>query len=80
MLKIENIKGGYRPDQNILHSIDLEIKQGEELAVIGQNGAGKSTPAKAIVNTLPHKTGKIFLNNKDITKKSVQQIICTNLC
>lgn len=79
MLKIENIKGGYRPDQNILHGIDLEIKQGETLGVIGQNGAGKSTLAKAIVNTLPHKTGRVILNENDITKKPVQQIINSGL-
>jgi len=75
MLEIQNLKAGYRPDHNILHGIDLEIKQGEALAVIGQNGAGKSTLAKAIVNTLPYKTGKMFFNNNDITKKTVQQII-----
>lgn len=79
MLKIENIKGGYRPDQNILHGISLEIKQGETLAVIGQNGAGKSTLAKAIVNTLPHKTGKVYLDKNEITDKTVQQIINSGL-
>ncbi len=79
MLLLENIKGGYSQNHNILHGVELEIKQGKTLAVIGQNGAGKSTLAKAIVNTLPHKTGKIYFNNNEITAKTVQQIINSGL-
>jgi len=75
MLRLENIKGGYNKNHNILHGINLEIKKGETLAVIGQNGAGKSTLAKAIVNTLPYKSGTIFLNKSNITKSTTQQII-----
>lgn len=75
ILSVENINGGYRKDNNILNGISLELREGETLAVIGQNGAGKSTIVKAIINNLPFRSGKVYLNNTDITKKTTEQII-----
>lgn len=75
MLTIENLNCGYSKNNPVLKGINLSIEQGETLAVFGQNGAGKSTLTKAIVNTLPYKSGSVWFNSKDISKLSTKQII-----
>lgn len=75
MLKLVNIEGGYTQDNNILAGISLEITEGETLAVIGQNGSGKSSLLKAIINTIPFRKGEVWLNGENITRYNVQHII-----
>ncbi len=75
MLKLVNIEGGYTQGHNILAGISIEIPEGETLAVIGQNGSGKSSLAKAIINTLPYRKGEVWLNNLNITGYNVQKIM-----
>lgn len=70
MLKLENIQGGYIPGSLVLQGIDLEINAGEVLGIIGLNGCGKSTLGKAVMNMLPHRSGKIIFNGKDISSLS----------
>nr|MDT0659723.1 ABC transporter ATP-binding protein [Micromonospora sp. DSM 115978] len=50
-----------------ISSFDLDLVEGEVLAVIGANGAGKSTLLRAIAGTLPPSTGSISLRGQDIT-------------
>jgi len=49
MLTITNLKAGYS-GMEILHGIDLEVKPKEIVALIGPNGARKSTVLKSIFN------------------------------
>ena len=42
MLKIENVNAGYA-DVTVLWDINLELAEGKTLAIVGSNGAGKST-------------------------------------
>ena len=66
MIKLENISITFNagtPDENkALKNINLEIKQGDFITVIGSNGAGKSTLYNIVAGTLAPTTGKIFLN------------------
>lgn len=76
MLKLENIKGGYLNNSEVLNGIDLELFKGEKHAIIGQNGAGKSSIIKAILNILPIISGEIIFKNENLLKtKSVHQSI-----
>jgi branched-chain amino acid transport system ATP-binding protein len=75
MLRLVNIEGGYTQGNNILKGISFEIPAGETLAVIGQNGSGKSSLAKAIINTLPFRKGEVWLDGENITNYPVQKII-----
>lgn len=72
MLVIENLVGGYG-ETDILTGIDLNLSAGEILTVAGTNGAGKSTLAKAVVGLLPRMSGRILLNELDITRVPVEQ-------
>ena len=53
-----------------VRDIDIKVEEGETVALIGANGAGKSSMLNAIAGVLPH-TGKIYFNNADLTNKPV---------
>jgi ABC-type branched-subunit amino acid transport system ATPase component len=74
MLKVENLIAGYIKDSPVLKGLGFTLDQGETLAVIGQNGTGKSTLAKAILNMLLFRSGNIQFEGTEITNYSTQQI------
>lgn len=51
----------------ILDGIDIEVKQGQVVCLMGRNGVGKTTLIKAIMGTLRAKRGKVMYNGEDIT-------------
>lgn len=55
----------------VIKELDLEIKRGEFVAVLGHNGSGKSTLAKLINLILTPTSGKIWIDGKDITDPSL---------
>ena len=74
ILELENIKGGYTKNVDILRGVSLSIEKGEALGIIGLNGSGKSTLGKSILNMLPHQSGTIILNGEDISLLSTSEI------
>jgi branched-chain amino acid transport system ATP-binding protein len=67
LLEIENITLLYGRIQ-ALHGISLEVAEGEIVALIGANGAGKSTTMRAISGLRPIASGTIRFNGEDITR------------
>ncbi|MEW6426164.1 MAG: ABC transporter ATP-binding protein [Bacillota bacterium] len=67
MLKVENIDVFYG-DVQVLWDASFEVKEGEMLALLGANGAGKTTILNAISGLLRPRNGKIHFLRKDITK------------
>lgn len=65
MLKLININAN-----NILRDLNLEVNKGEFIIVVGENGTGKSTLFNIISGAIKPSSGKIYINNKDITKFS----------
>ena len=57
-LKLVNVSAGYGK-ADVIRGIDLEIAAGERVALVGSNGAGKSTVVKVINGLLPVRTGRI---------------------
>jgi len=51
----------------ILNGVDLNIEEGEKVAVLGRNGAGKTTLIRSIVGLIKTKSGKIIFKGEDIT-------------
>lgn len=72
-IKIENLHFSYTAGADILKEISLELTQ-ESTAIIGQNGAGKSTFAKLLKGLLKPADGKIFYNKQDISKMTAAQL------
>ena len=71
MLKLENVWKIFDPgtinEKTALKGINLEIKDGEFVTVIGGNGAGKSTLLNAIAGTWSVSEGKIYIDDIDVT-------------
>src|SRR5687768_3748479 len=59
MLKVENIEVIYDEVILVLRGLSLEVAAGSVVAVLGSNGAGKSTTLKAISGLLPSEDGEI---------------------
>jgi branched-chain amino acid transport system ATP-binding protein len=58
MLEVKGLRVTYRGAVQALKGVDLELPDGEVLAVLGSNGAGKSTLLRAISSTLRHHAGR----------------------
>jgi lipopolysaccharide export system ATP-binding protein len=54
--------------RRVVDSVDLEVCQGEIVGLLGPNGAGKTTTFYMVVGLIPPDRGKVFLDNRDITK------------
>ena len=67
LLELENVTLAYGRIQ-ALHGISLTVGQGEVVALIGANGAGKSTTMRAISGLKPVSQGSIRFDGQDITK------------
>ena len=53
----------------ILYDVDLEVRRGEVVALMGRNGAGKSTTLKALIGMLTKRKGAVSFLGQDISKR-----------
>ncbi|MFN5857023.1 MAG: ABC transporter ATP-binding protein [Pseudanabaenaceae cyanobacterium] len=74
MLEIHNLRVSYG-GVAALRGIDLEIKEGEVVTLIGANGAGKTTTLRTISRLVPAKEGKIIYQGRDITQLRPDQLV-----
>ena len=72
MLKVSNLSSGYG-ETLIIDALEMEIKQGEVIALIGKNGAGKTTLLKTLMGLLTLKNGSITFNGEDISRWKSEQ-------
>ena len=70
MIKFENVTKKFK-DTKVLSDISLEIEKGQLVVLIGGSGCGKTTTLKMINRLIKPTTGKIFINNKDISTEDV---------
>ncbi len=77
MLKIENVCKVFNPgtinEKRALSGLSLNLEDGDFVTVIGGNGAGKSTMLNMISGVYPCDSGKIILDNQDITTMAEYQ-------
>jgi len=66
ILEVNKIDSFYG-EAHVLHQIEIEVKEGEAVAVLGRNGAGKTTLLRSILGLTPAKYGTIVFQGKDIT-------------
>lgn len=72
LLKTENIEVCYGIVPAV-RDLSLEVREGQIVALIGANGAGKSTTLKALAGVLHPRQGKIFYREKEITSLSADR-------
>ena len=69
LLQIENLQVHYGAAQ-ALFGIDLEVGRGETVALVGANGAGKTSLLKAVMGLIPPSGGRILLDGTEVTGSS----------
>lgn len=79
MLKLANVHSGYGAIE-VLHGISLDINDGEIVALLGANGAGKSTTLMTISKIIDVREGKIEYNGRDVTGFSAEQMVKLGIC
>jgi branched-chain amino acid transport system ATP-binding protein len=73
MLEVENLSAWYGAAR-ILYDLALEVKRGEVVALMGRNGAGKSTTMKAVMGLMARREGSVRFNGEDISQLEAYRI------
>lgn len=77
-LVFDNVSFAYQPDRPVLYGIDLEVRFGETVAIVGPNGCGKSTLANLIPRFADPTAGEIRLDGiplRDVRLRSLRRQI-----
>jgi branched-chain amino acid transport system ATP-binding protein len=74
VLQLDQVVAGYGPSE-VLRSIDLEVKQGEAVCLLGSNAAGKSTTLRTILGMVRARSGRVMLRGEPIHGMSTPQIV-----
>ncbi len=72
LLRVENLSAGYGEAQ-VLFDIDLTLREGQALALLGRNGVGKTTLVDSIIGVTRRRGGRILLAGRDITAAPPEQ-------
>lgn len=73
IVEIKNLTKRFE-NYTVLDNISIDVIRGENLVVFGRSGQGKSVLLKCIIGLLPFESGKILINNKDISKLSIKEL------
>jgi ABC-type multidrug transport system fused ATPase/permease subunit len=65
-IKFQDVRFGYIPDEEVLHGISFEVKEGETVAIVGATGAGKSTIINLLNRFYEINSGSILVDGIDI--------------
>ncbi len=74
MLKFNHINAAYHAGYPILSDINLEIGSHEQIALLGRNGAGKTTFANTVFGNVPIISGEIIFNGINLRSSSLEKI------
>lgn len=77
MLTVDNLQAFYGKS-HVLHGVDLSVGEGEIVSLLGRNGVGRSTTAKAIMG-LVDCTGRVLFKGQDITGLPTYRIAAAGL-
>ena len=78
LVEMRNIEKSYGRVQ-ALHDVNLTIKKGEIVGLLGDNGAGKSTLIKVLSGAVPYSSGEIRIKGKPVTMTSTNDAIAAGI-
>ncbi|MBE6958425.1 MAG: ABC transporter ATP-binding protein [Ruminococcaceae bacterium] len=67
-IRVENVHFSYNPEVGVLHNVNLEVKAGETIAIVGPSGGGKSTLCQLIPRFYEVNKGSISIDGMDVRK------------
>jgi len=68
MIRARNIRFAYNGSGEVLKGVDLEVKRGDFLGILGPNGSGKTTLLRIISGTARQSEGSVLLEGRDMRK------------
>jgi ABC-type branched-subunit amino acid transport system ATPase component len=74
ILRVENVVSGYG-SMEVLHSLSVEVEEGQIVSVLGPNGAGKTTLLRTIFGVVEPWEGKIHFKGKNVGGLSPERIV-----
>ncbi|MBM6592864.1 ABC transporter ATP-binding protein [Microvirga pudoricolor] len=72
-LEVRGLQAWYG-ESHVLHGVDLDIREGETVALLGRNGAGKTTTLRAVMGILRKREGAIRLKGQDLLRKPLHHV------
>src|SRR5580692_12096262 len=73
MLELKGLNAWYG-ESHILHGVDLEVREGEVVTLLGRNGAGKTTTMKSIMGLVPRREGSVKFRGGETIRMMSNQI------
>lgn len=70
-VRFEHVDFYYKPEEIILKDFNLEVKQGQMIAFVGETGSGKSTIVNLLCRFYEPKAGHIYIDDKEYRERSV---------
>jgi len=73
-MRFENVRFGYKEDMMLMDNINIDVKTGSKVAIVGPTGAGKTTLVNLIMRFYELNGGKISIDNVNITEMTRQEL------
>lgn len=73
LLRINDLHAFYG-ESHILHGIDLTVRRGEVVTLLGRNGSGRTTTLKAIMGLVSKRTGSVMVNGREVIATATHKI------
>lgn len=73
-LTATDVRYAYRGDRDVLHGVDLEVRQGERLAMVGPSGAGKSTLGRLLAGIHAPRTGTVAVGGVPLVELPIHEL------
>lgn len=73
-MRFENVRFGYKEDMMLMDNINIDVKAGSKVAIVGPTGAGKTTLVNLIMRFYELNGGKISIDNVNITEMIRQEL------
>ena len=71
---LKDVSFSYDGKTEVLKNINLDIKEGEKIAIVGETGSGKSTLAQILIGLYPISSGEIFYNDVEVKEIGYEKI------
>jgi branched-chain amino acid transport system ATP-binding protein len=72
-LEVKNLQAWYG-ESHVLHGIDIKVRKGECVSLLGRNGAGRTSTLRAILGLTSHRTGEVCIHGLDVMPMQTHQI------